>query len=142
MQYPPSFLKRGARGSYKMKLYNKPESKNFRKQLRKNITPQERKVWQLVRNRKILNLKFFRQYSVGKYILDFYCPLIRLCLEIDGGQHNQNIKDADRTQYLNSLKITVLRFWNTDINTNIDGVYEKIYNEAQKLITNSPQPSL
>jgi very-short-patch-repair endonuclease len=56
-----------------------------------------------VRNRKILNFKFFRQYSVNKYILDFYCPAIRLCLEIDGGQHSE-VKDKDydkiRTAYL------------------------------------------
>ena len=125
-----------------MKLYNKTETKNFRRELRKKLTVEERIIWNLIRNRKILNLKFFRQYSVNKYILDLYCPLIRLCLEIDGGQHNQNEEDLKRTEYLNSLEITVLRFWNNEVNQNIEGVYQIIYNKAQDLIANSPQPSL
>ena len=61
-----------------MKLYNTLTTKEFRKGLRKNLTPEERKIWNLVRNRKILELKFFRQYSIGPYIVDFYCPAIRL----------------------------------------------------------------
>lgn len=125
-----------------MKLYNITESKEFRRKLRRNLTPEEIKVWNLVRNRKILGIKFFRQYGIGKYTLDFYSPAIRLCLEIDGGQHNQNQNDEKRNEYLNSLKITVLRFWNNEVNQNLEGVYEKIYSTIQKLIVNSPQPSL
>jgi very-short-patch-repair endonuclease len=121
-----------------MKLYNQTNTKLFRKTLRKNTTPEERKIWNLVRNKNILNFKFFRQYSVGKFILDFYCPETRLCIEIDGGQHNQNLTDIKRTEYLNSLKIEVLRFWNNDINNNLEGVYQVIY----KKLKNSPQPSL
>lgn len=127
-----------------MQLYNKTETKTLRRKLRKDLTKEERKIWNLVRNKKVLNLKFFRQYSVGKYILDFYCPQIRLCLEIDGGQHNEpdNMDhDEKRTDYLQSVKIKVIRFWNNEVNKNIDGVYQKIYEASDELI-NSPPPSL
>jgi len=127
-----------------MRLYNKPETKDFRRKLRKDLTKEERKIWNLARNRKILNLKFFRQYSIGKYILDFYCPQIRLCLEIDGGQHSDaEDKDYDekRTEYLQSVKIKVIRFWNNEVNQNIDGVYLKICEECSRLINSFP-PSL
>ena len=125
-----------------MKLYNKKETKVFRKQLRKNLTEEERKVWNVVRNRKILNLKFFRQYAVEKYILDFYCPAIRLCIEADGGHHNKNTTDENRTAYLNTLDIKVIRFWNNEINSNIDGVYQKIHSVAEDLIKTHPNPLL
>lgn len=128
-----------------MKLYNKSETKELRRKLRQSLTPEERKIWNLVRNKKILDLKFFRQYSVGKYILDFYCPMIKLCLEIDGGQHNEeeNLNyDENRTKYLKSLGIIVIRFWNNEINSNLEGVYEKLYKTAEDLKLNSPRPSL
>lgn len=127
-----------------MQLYNKTETKDFRRKLRKDLTKEERKIWNLVRNRKILNLKFFRQYSVGKYILDFYCPQLRICLEADGGQHSEvedKKYDEKRGDYLLSINITVIRFWNNEVNQNIDGVYQKIYETCVQLI-NSPRPSL
>lgn len=125
-----------------MKLFNRQDTKELRRNLRKIATPEEIKVWQIVRNRKILNLKFFRQYSVNKYILDFYCPQLKLCLEIDGGHHNLNNHDKIRTDYLNLLGISVIRFWNNDVNNNLEGVYQKIFKTAEELITNSPRPSL
>jgi very-short-patch-repair endonuclease len=69
-------------------MYNKLILKPRRRELRQSTTPAEIKIWNIIRNRKINNLKFIRQYSVGFYILDFYCPKIRLAIEIDGGQHN------------------------------------------------------
>ena len=68
-------------------LYNDPSAKLDRRRLRKNATNAERKSWSILRSRRIAGLKFFRQYSVGPYILDFYCPEQRLAIEIDGGQH-------------------------------------------------------
>ncbi|MBR6162769.1 endonuclease domain-containing protein [bacterium] len=99
------------------------------KKLRQNQTPQERKMWNLLRNHKIENLKFKRQYPIGKYIVDFICTDIQLIIEIDGGQHNEphNIQlDSERTQYLKSRGYEVIRFWNNDIDNNIEGVYKKI----------------
>ena len=58
------------------------------KQLRQNQTPQEQKLWNIIRNHKFHNLKFKRQQPIGKYIVDFLCKDIKLIIEIDGGQHN------------------------------------------------------
>jgi len=108
--------------------------------LRKNQTPQEAKMWSILRNYQIDGLKFKRQYPIGDYIVDFVCKDIKLVIEIDGSQHNEspNIEyDEKRTKYLNSKSYTVLRFWNNDIDKNIDGVYEKIL-ETIKDIQPSP----
>jgi very-short-patch-repair endonuclease len=108
---------------------NNGELIDLRRSLRKTSTDAERIVWSIVRNKKIKGCKFFRQYSIGKYILDFYCPKMKLCVEIDGGQHNEPEKiqdDLKRTNYLKQQGIRVLRFWNNDVLTNINGVYQKI----------------
>jgi len=113
----------GIEGGYYKKMYNNKNLKNFRRNLRKNSTDAERKLWQYLRRRQIGNFKFTRQYSVGSYILDFYCPETRLAIEIDGGQHFENKdKDEIRTEFLVKQNIKVIRFWNNEIFNNIDGV--------------------
>lgn len=97
--------------------------------LRKNMTEQERRLWQYLRKRSINNLKFRRQYPIGNYIVDFVCIEKKLVIEVDGGQHNQNDNisyDKSRTQYIEKLGYKVIRFWNNEIDNNIDGVYEEI----------------
>ena len=97
--------------------------------LRKDSTIQERRLWNLLKNRQFHNLKFKRQVPIGNYIVDFMCSELKLVIELDGGQHNEdeNIKyDENRTKYLNSQGYTVLRFWNNDVYTNINGVLEEI----------------
>ena len=117
-----------------MRIYNQLKLKPLQRKLRKNSTDVERLVWNLVRNRQIEGLKFFRQYGAGTYILDFYCPQLKLAIEIDGGQHDENSeKDSERTQYLNSLGIEVLRFWNNDVLQNIEGVYENTISKIKQL---------
>jgi len=100
-------------------------SKNIlAKNLRKNQTPQEQKLWQLIRNNQ-LGVKFKRQHPIGDYIVDFVCREKWLIIELDGGQHNEDdniINDKIRTQYLESRGFKVIRFWNNDINNNIEGV--------------------
>lgn len=112
-----------------MKQYNDSKYKFLRRKLRNAQTKEEKMVWNLIRNKKINDCKFYRQYSVGKYILDFYCPKKRLCIEIDGGQHNDEkliIYDKIRSEFLESQDIKVIRFWNNDVRNNIAGVYEVI----------------
>ena len=95
--------------------------------LRKNQTPQEKILWNLVRNSQIKGLKFRRQYPIGDYIVDFICKDIKLIIEIDGGQHNEPDKlnyDNERTLYLENQGYKVIRFWNNDIDNNIAGVYD------------------
>lgn len=99
------------------------------RKLRKNQTPQEQKIWQLLRNNQFQNLKFRRQYPIGDYVVDFICKEEKIIIEIDGGQHNidKNIeKDKLRTEYLKSKGYRVIRFWNNDVDKNLEGVYEEL----------------
>lgn len=94
--------------------------------LRKNMTKQERILWTFLRKKNINNLKFRRQYPIGNYIVDFICNEKKLIIEIDGGQHNENKNityDQERTKYLESKGYKVIRFWNNDIDNNIEEVY-------------------
>ena len=97
--------------------------------LRKNSTIQERRLWNLLKNRQFYNLKFKRQQPIGEYIVDFICKEAKIIIEIDGGQHNEpeNIDyDNARTEFLNSLGYKVIRFWNNEIYENIEGVLLKL----------------
>ena len=102
------------------------------KELRKNLTDAEKILWQKVRNRG-LGYKFVRQYVFDdKYILDFYCAERKLVIELDGGQHNENIKDKERNEYLKSRGCRILRFWNNDFVNNIEGCLAVIIEYLQK----------
>lgn len=117
--------------------YNKTQLKPLRRELRKHQTDAERVIWNLVRNKQILGLKFFRQYSVGNYILDFFCTKVRLAIEIDGGQHAKPLNqmaDNERTRYLQEQNITVVRFWNNEVLQNTEGVYETILARIKPLL--------
>ena len=95
------------------------------RKLRHNMTPQERKLWNLLRNRSFKGLKFVRQYPIGNYIVDFACRLEKIVIEIDGGQHNEIaniIYDNKRTNFLEEQGYKVIRFWNNEIDNNIEGV--------------------
>ena len=99
------------------------------KNLRKNQTPHEKKLWTLLRNRQINNCKFRRQHLIGKYIVDFVYREKKIIIELDGGQHNEeeSIKyDIERTKFLEHEGYRVIRFWNNDIDNNIEGVYQTI----------------
>ncbi len=100
--------------------------------LRKNATIQERRLWNLLKNRQFHNLKFKRQQPIGDYIVDFICKEAKIIIEIDGGQHNEpeNIEyDKTRTEYLNNLGYKVIRFWNNEIYENIEGVVLRLKEE-------------
>jgi len=116
----------------KKHLYNDPSTTPARRHLRKNTTNAERILWSILRSGRTGGLKFFRQYGVGPYILDFYCPERRLAIEVDGGQHaetSEQKRDARRDRYLRDLNIRVVRFWNNDVLQNIEGVGHRIAEE-------------
>ena len=97
--------------------------------LRNNLTEQEQKLWNIIRNRQFYGYRFLRQYCIGNYVVDFICRSKKIIIEIDGGQHNfdKNIEyDIRRTEFLQSKGYKVIRFWNNDIDNNINGVYEKL----------------
>ncbi len=109
-----------------MKAYRKSNIP-LAKELRKNMTPWERKLWyQYLRTYPI---RFQRQKAIGNYIVDFYCAKARLVLELDGGGHyseEQMQKDMLRTRALESMNLTVVRICNLDIDNNFRGVCEYI----------------
>jgi len=116
-------------------LYNDPSTKLDQRRLKKNATDAERKLWNMLRSRRMAGLKFFRQYGAGPYILDFYCPERKLAIEVDGGQHAGiygQQHDAHRDKYLKELNIRVIRFWNNDGLQNIEGVGQRIKEEVEK----------
>jgi len=106
--------------------HNTSANKEIRRKLRNNVTLHERILWSRLKSKQV-GYKFRRQHSIGKYIVDFYCPKKRLIIELDGSQHIENEQhDKEKDEYLSNLNFTVLRFWNSDINTNIEGVIQKI----------------
>ena len=124
-----------------MSMYNHPRLKSRRRRLRREQTDAERLLWSKLRNRQLRDVKFFRQYSVGPYVLDFYAPKHRLGVEIDGGQHaesDQTAYDENRTAYLGQYQISVLRFWNNDVLNNVAGVVEQITAAVEKTPPNLP----
>ena len=109
-----------------MKKYNK-QNIPFARELRKNMTPWERKLWYEFLSQ--YPIRFQRQKAIGNYIVDFYCAKAKLAIELDGSQHYEPEaigEDMLRTQYLESLGIMVLRFPNNAIWDNLRGVCEKI----------------
>jgi len=100
-----------------------------RRALRGRATDAERLLWRLLRSRQFLGLKFRRQHPVGPYIVDFYCAVRRLAVELDGGQHftiEGQAYDQQRTDYLAKRGVQVLRFGNNELFENTEGVLESI----------------
>jgi very-short-patch-repair endonuclease len=82
-----------------------------------------------VRNKQFYGMRFVRQYSVGPYILDFYCPTVKLAIELDGGQHNQRESleyDVDRAEYLKAQGIDEVQFWNHEVLLDIGSILAKL----------------
>ncbi len=97
-----------------------------RKDLRKNTTFEEGVMWKLLKN-YLKDFKFRRQYSVGRYVLDFYCVSKRLAIELDGKHHlNQKEYDEERDLFLKDCNIDVLRFWNEEVRENPGEIIQKI----------------
>jgi len=104
------------------------------RRLRKTMTPQEVKLWVHLRALKEQGLHFRRQVPREGYILDFACLKSKLIIEIDGAQHGEPAKllrDAERDARFAAAGFKVLRFWNNEVNENLDGVVETIYREAE-----------
>ena len=95
------------------------------RELRRNATDAEMKLWFAVRDRRLAGFKFVRQKSIGPYVADFLCRDRNLIIEVDGGQHAESESDKVRDAYLASAG-RVLRFWNSDVLGNIDGVLETV----------------
>ncbi len=112
-----------------MLKYN-PNTKNTARTLRKNMTDAERKLWQHLRRDQVQGFRFYRQRRIGNYIVDFYCPKLKLVIEVDGDQHcnSKGVEsDKNRSDYLREQNLIVYRINNVDIYNNIDGVMQSVY---------------
>ncbi|MBN8568785.1 MAG: endonuclease domain-containing protein [Ignavibacteria bacterium] len=119
-----------------MEIFNKKESKQLRKTLRKNSTQAEQLLWEELRRKKLLDTKFKRQFSVDRYVLDFFYPQLNLAIELDGDVHLEKDAieyDKVRTIFLNSLGIKVIRFTNEEIFEKLPFVLDEIKMEILKL---------
>lgn len=105
----------------------KPQTLANAKSLRTNQTEAEARLWYHLRAHRFMGLKFKRQKPVGRYIADFVCWERRLIIELDGGQHaEQGTYDQQRDAWLRSQGYAVLRFWNSDVMQQLEGVLEQI----------------
>ena len=112
----------------RIRVYNLTELKPRRRDLRQRSTKSEELLWKKLRNNK-LGVKFRRQYSVRGYVVDFYCPKKRLVVELLGSVHKSSAAkkyDDYRREYLKAFWITILEFWNDEVERDIDGVIGKI----------------
>jgi very-short-patch-repair endonuclease len=107
------------------------------KNLRKRSTNAERHLWKHIRTKQIEGLKFRRQEPIGRYIVDFVCYEKGVVVEVDGGQHSEEV-DAERDEWLRTQGFEVLHFWNHDVLLNIEGVVETILKNCTQ---RSPSPT-
>lgn len=108
---------------------NQKDQKLLRQSLRNNATAPEAILWRMLKGKQIEGLKFRRQFGIGPYVLDFYCPEIRLCIELDGDVHKtyeQAQYDEIRTRFLNESNIKVLRFENDVVYRSANAIEEAI----------------
>lgn len=111
-------------------LYNKPLIKKLRQDLRKKQTESEARLWHYLRGRKLDGYKFYRQYSIGNYVADFYCPKKRIAIELDGSVHNNKltrINDKVRTATFESVNVMVIRFWNAQVLNDTERVVKQLH---------------
>lgn len=110
-------------------FFNRRSEKTKRQELRKNMPPAEVILWSRLKGRQLLGCKFRRQYSVGSFVIDFYAPEIKLGIELDGDSHYQHGAakyDERRQRFIESTGVSMVRFLNTDIYDNLNGVLEII----------------
>ena len=102
-------------------------TKQIARTLRKNPTAAEQELWKRLRRRQVYGHKFRRQFPIGGYVLDFVCLERKLVVELDGGGHaKQKEYDEFRTLWLEAQGFVVLRFWNSEIFREVEGILEKI----------------
>ncbi|HGY54960.1 MAG TPA: endonuclease domain-containing protein [Caldithrix abyssi] len=123
--------------------FNKHKFKETRKKLRNNPTQTERILWDELKGKKLGGFKFRRQYGIDQFVIDFYCPRIKLAVELDGSVHqNSDIKnyDRERQKYIETFGVTFLRFKNSDVLKRKEWVLEQILVTARRLTTTPKSP--
>jgi len=124
-------------------VFNRTEVKEKRRALRKEMPPAEVILWNILRGKSLSGFKFRRQYSIGPYIVDFYCSQLKLAIEIDGESHvveGAETRDRERQAFIESKGVHVLRFTNTDVYESLEGIAAQIASRFPA--KTSPSPSL
>ncbi len=122
-------------GRVGVKLHKRTTPKIFgrAKQLHRNMTEAEAKLWKHLRAHRMDDVHFRNQHAIGNYIVDFCAPRRKLIIELDGSQHlEQEEYDEERTGFLKSKGYKVLRFWNNDVMNNIDSVLTVIWDTLKE----------
>ena len=125
-----------------MHYSNHPVTKEYRQILRRTTTPTESMLWRRLKGKQLDGLRFRQQHGYGPYVLDFYCPSLRLCIELDGNIHDEEqvrLKDEERTEFLLEQRIHVLRFRNEDVENDVEGVLERIREYINRVIINKTE---
>ena len=111
-----------------------PEIQKRARELRRPQTPAEQALWCVLRNSQLEGLKFRRQHPIGPFILDFYCAMLKLAVEVDGDSHADQVEyDTARTEWLNDRGIRVIRFTNDEVKKNLDGVVAEILKNCRTI---------
>ena len=119
---------------YKSAKANNNEQRDLRKSLRQNMTPSEAALWLALRGRGAGGYKFRRQQGIGPYVLDFYCPELKLCVELDGSSHDYRFDyDEQRTRFLDEQGIRVIRFQNEQVWSGLEGVVAEIVSVGREI---------
>jgi very-short-patch-repair endonuclease len=119
------------------KAYNKKSQTPLRRALRRSMSKAEAILWKGLSRRQMHGYKFRRQYGVDQYVLDFYCPRLKPAIEVDGDSHyiaGAEENDLVRQKHIEDFGIEFLRFTDSDVYENIDGVYQVIYEKTEKLL--------
>jgi very-short-patch-repair endonuclease len=122
-------------GLMKKRIHSRKELQAYRKQLRKNLTPAEAFLWRHLKAKKLCRRRFNRQHSIKNYIVDFYCAAEKLVIELDGAVHftpQAQEYDRKRTEVLNELGFTVIRFENKMVFENLEAVLLEISEHFQQ----------
>ena len=117
--------------------FNNPGTAERRKELRNNMPNAEWILWHKLKGKQLNGFKFRRQYGVGSFIIDFYCPEARLAIEIDGNSHFEDGAkqyDKRRQHFIERFKIKFLRFTNDEVEGHLEDVLDKIINEVKNRI--------
>jgi len=118
-----------------------PQLLLFAKTMRHTATDAEQLMWQLLRAKQFMNLKFRRQHVIAPYIVDFYCHELGLVIELDGSQHGADDAieyDAERTKFLEALGFRVVRYWNYDVLNSTEMISDDLWNICLDMKSTSP----
>ena len=120
-----------------------PQLLIFAKSMRHSATDAEQVMWQILRAKRFMNLKFRRQHVIASYIVDFYCHELGLVIELDGSQHGTDEGkeyDAERTKCLKALGLRVVRYWNNEVLLETDDVLDDLWKVCLGLKSKNTSP--